>query len=240
MRADIFIWMIFFCLSSDIALAQDDYAYRKGYRLVFQDPFETFRDRTWTRKSHTFESNLAWFSPHNLDISNGELHLRVRKEEKESKIFSAAEIRSRKKFSHGLFEVRMKASDVPGFVTALFGYRSTAGTYAEIDIEITGNNTRRITLNHWINEHESHGVDLPLDFDAAQDFHIYAFEWTSSYIRWYADGKMIHETNTNIPAARQHIVLNAWISSGESWAGKVDAKQLPASAVVDWVRYYRK
>ncbi len=240
MRVDIFLWTILFCLSNGTATAQDDYSYRKGYRLVFEEPFDTLRDKTWVRKSHTFESNLARFNHHNTDINDGKLQLRVRKEEKGSKAFSAAEIRSRKKFSYGLFEVKMKAADVPGFVTALFGYRSTAGAYAEIDIEITGNNTRRITLNHWINEHESHGVDLPLDFNAAQDFHVYAFEWTSSYIRWYADGKMIRETNTNIPAARQHIVLNAWISSAESWAGKVDAEQLPASAVVDWVRYYRK
>ena len=82
---------------------------------------------------------------------------------------------------------------------------------------------------------------------AQSDYHIYAMEWTSEYIKTYVDGELLF-TYTNDGSGESkwpfdaafYLKLNlAW---GGNWGGAqgVDETSLPASYLIDYVRVFQK
>lgn len=130
------------------------------------------------------------------------------------KDFSSGELQSEDVYRYGYFEVRMQVPRGSGLVTGFFTYTRPGGenTWDEIDIEILGRDTRAIQLTYF-RQGRRHITTLPLPFDAASGQHTYGFEWTQRYIRWYADGRMIHEEtgeNGPLPQATQRLYLHLW------------------------------
>jgi hypothetical protein len=85
-----------------------------------------------------------------------------------------------------------------------------------------------------------------LTFDAAQDFHRYAFRWRSGGIEWYVDGAPVHTVidtpvdPTPGPAdSLQKIMMNVWPvdETAVSWAGTFSYAGQPLHGVYDWIRY---
>ena len=82
---------------------------------------------------------------------------------------------------------------------------------------------------------------------AESEFHVYACEWTPSYMRFFVDGDAIltyHNDGTGINAwpfdKPYYIILNlAW---GGAWGGYkgVDESALPVTMEVDYVRVFQK
>jgi beta-glucanase (GH16 family) len=81
----------------------------------------------------------------------------------------------------------------------------------------------------------------------ADDFHVYAVEWTANEIRWYVDG-VKHESAEprNLPAGARwvfdhpfFIILN--LAIGGEWPGSPDnTTTFPQTMLVDYVRVYKK
>jgi beta-glucanase (GH16 family) len=86
---------------------------------------------------------------------------------------------------------------------------------------------------------------FPNNRRAADDFHVYAVEWTSDEIRWFVDGKHYKTvTPKDLPKAAKwafdhpfFIILN--FAVGGHWPGSPDADtKFPQTMQVDYVRVY--
>ena len=145
----------------------------------------------------------------------------------------------------------MKAASGSGVVSSLFTYRYAP--WQEIDIEFKGRDTRKMQANIFYNRGPEGAAnnaafevppfpeDVPLPYDAAEEFHVYGFEWEPGVIRWYVDGEQVLESRdaSRVPELAQQLMMNIWITN-RSWAGPLDASALPAEAQYDWVRLSKR
>ncbi|NOT48783.1 MAG: glycoside hydrolase family 16 protein [Acidobacteria bacterium] len=88
---------------------------------------------------------------------------------------------------------------------------------------------------------------LPANAMFADDFHVFAIEWSPNEIRWYVDGANYKTaTPKNLPAgsvwAFDHpffIILNSAVGGG--WPGSPDNTTVfPQTMLVDYVRVYKR
>lgn len=203
----------------------------------FEDKFDSDFRKNWVSQNHTFENNLAQFSAKQISLKDGFLTLQLSEKRNGLKRYSGAELRSKQTFLYGRFEVRMKAAAAEGLVTAFFLYLPNSLNNTEIDVEISGKYPKKVTLNHWVNA-ASHDVEIDLPFDTTTDFHDYVIIWEPNKLSWEVDGKVIYSTNTAIPNQAMPIIFNLWASKSVNWVGNVNSAQLPATAMIDFIRYY--
>ena len=125
----------------------------------------------------------------------------------------------------------MRAAQGEGVVSGFFLHRSAPRQ--EIDIEIIGNEPRRILFNVYFNPGDE-GTELDygyrgspcsidLGFDASADFHRYAIEWFPDRIRWFVDGALVHERGSWDPTPIPHLPMtlhaNLWSPRSAELAG---------------------
>lgn len=160
------------------------------------------------------------------------------------KLFSSGEMRSHEAFQFGYFEVRMRVPRGEGLVTGFFTFTRPDGrsTWEEIDIEILGRDTRRMEVAYHLHG-RGKGRTIDLGFDAADDFHTYAFEWTPDALRWYVDNRLVHEETD--PAVRnmrrsQRLFVNLWNSAElHQWVGFINPEEAPWALSVTCVAQSR-
>ena len=118
----------------------------------------------------------------------------------------------------------MIASNVVGHVTAFF---LIANGDTEIDVELTGFNSRVGWMNIW-HDHKQNPVTVALPFDASEGWHTYSFEWRQDYIAWSIDGKLVlnrSDIATTPPnQANYKLAINSWTQVQKeeniNWAGQ--------------------
>ena len=248
---------------SDEDLGSDDggevqSACGEGYELFFEDNFDGPNDDFWDRGSATFQGNLATFRADNISYEDGKMLLTLKKEQLNGKPYTGAELRTDNQegfYSYGCYEVRMKSAGPSGTVSSFFAFRYNP--WQEIDIEIVGKNNRSMLTNIYFNEgpegaSNNDPFQVPpfpegvgLSYDASEEFHNYAFEWTPGEIKWYRDGQLVKQATVEgadpnqIPDLQMQIMMNLWVSSAPSFAGEVDDSNFPVQSEYDWVRFYR-
>lgn len=225
---------------------------RSEWKLVFADDFDAFDDRIWDTATHTFENNAARFRPENISYRDGKMILRLKPEITQDRKFTGAELRTNNvggSYTYGRFVVRMKAARGSAVVSSFFTFRYNP--WQEIDIEFLGKDTTKIHFNIFHNQGAAGATNnrpnqspviIDLGFDAAADFHEYAFEWAAKKIRWYVDGKAVFESPMpeRVPNLPQQIMMNLWVTTSSDWAGAIDERALPTQAEYDYVRFYQK
>jgi endo-1,3-1,4-beta-glycanase ExoK len=150
-----------------------------------------------------------------------------------------AEYKTKEKYHYGKYEVRMKAASNIGIVSSFFTYTGPAfGTvWDEIDIEFLGKDTTKAQLNYFTSGVGEHEKLIDLGFDAAEEFHDYAFEWRRDSIKWYVDGKLVHTATDDIPVVPGKIMMNLWNGTGvDDWLGAFDGGS-PLTAEYEWMKY---
>jgi len=172
------------------------------------------------------------------------------------KPFWGGEVKSDTSFKYGRFIAKMKPMRKPGVVSTFFTYENVFKN--EIDIEFVDlfNSRNQFEINfHYgeLNNRENASTiylqNFPqLNFNTDDDFHIYSFEWTPSYIEWFVDGISVKRyTSTDKPSIvnylthAQHIMLNIWTPVDllkYTWAGGLNENDLPVSIQYDWVKHY--
>ena len=241
--------------------AQDTFTYSPpppgDYVLVWEEQFDArdaaFNER-WDFGTHTFDGNEAQFVEDNIIVEDGLLTLRLTAEAAGQRQISGAELRTDNQdgfITYGRFETRMKAAKGSGVISSLFTYRYNP--WQEIDIEFKGRDTNKMQANIFYNPGpEGNGrnrpyevppfpEDIALPYDAAEEFHVYAFEWEPGAIRWYVDGEQVLESRdaSQVPSLPQQLMMNLW-ATNLSWAGPLDRSALPAESQYDWVRVYKR
>lgn len=139
--------------------------------------------------------------------------------------WNGGEVTSTRAYGYGRYEAIMKPARGEGLISSFFTYTGPwVGTpHDEIDIEFLGKDTRRVEFNMFRNGKPagSKAVDLP--FDAADAFHLYAFEWHPDHITWYVDGKIKHRvlaSEHNLPNTPSRIMMNIWTGKMPGWHGE--------------------
>jgi hypothetical protein len=241
-----------------------------GYSLVWNDEFNTNRngqkilpeDSKWW-----FETGNHGWGNNELQnyvaavsgtdtcafISNGTLKIVARK--KGDEIISAR-MNTFENWLYGYFEARLKLPQGKGTWSALWMLPKEFNNWpddGEIDImEEVGFRPDWISSSihckayyHSIGTQKTAEKFVPA---AESDFHIYAVEWTSDYIRGYVDGTQYFEFLNDKTGNKDtwpfnapfYLKLNlAW---GGNWGGAqgVDESKLPATYEIDYVRVFQK
>ena len=165
-----------------------------------------------------------------------------------AKPYRGGELRTIESFQYGRFEVRMKSAPGSGVISSFFTFHDywseghTSSVYwNEIDLEWLGRYDDKVHTNLIIHDQ----WDLPdlsdLTFNPNEDFHTYAFEWTSEYIAFFVDDQLIRWVDNFYADSmyrEQKIMMNIWQSTSVEWAGSFSANTLPTYAFYDWVKYY--
>jgi beta-glucanase (GH16 family) len=159
------------------------------------------------------------------------------------KRYASGEIRTiGERFHHGYYEIDMQVPRGSGIVSGFFTYTGSffGDPHDEIDIEILGRNTREVTFTIFSDDEQASTV-VPLGFDAAAGFHLYAFEWTEDYIRWYVDGELKHEETGErvpLPQTPQIYYLDLWGSENlTDWVGPLRPDGAPWTLRVRCMAY---
>lgn len=164
---------------------------------------------TWLADHCTFEDNLLKMTIDG-DSETG---------------YNAAEYRTKDFYHYGMYEVTMKPIKNDGVVSSFFTYTgpSDNNPWDEIDIEFLGKDTTKVQFNYFTNGAGNHELIYDLGFDAADDFHTYAFEWLADSITWYVDGEAVHTATNNIPSTPGKIMMNVWNGIGvDGWLNAFD------------------
>ncbi|MCE0535446.1 glycoside hydrolase family 16 protein [Kineosporia rhizophila] len=160
-----------------------------------------------------------------------------------AKPYASGEYRTNAQYSYGRFEVRMKAVKRPGTVTSFFTYTgpSDGQPWDEIDVEILGRNTTQMQTNYYTDGVGGHESVIDLGFDASTGFHNYAIEWRESTIKWFVDGRLVHQEDGSrgpLPSHPQRIMVNLWPGIGvDEWLGPFTYPGRALTARYEWIRY---
>lgn len=140
--------------------------------------------------------------------------------------FVGGELQRRKPTLFGRYEIVMTAARGEGVISSFFTYTgSYFGTqHDEIDFEFLGRDTTKVWVNRFEDGQKLPGQWIDLGFDAAEEPHLYAFEWMPDSLAWFADGKellRVTSAEVRIPANAQKIYLNIWggAEAQRNWSG---------------------
>jgi beta-glucanase (GH16 family) len=139
---------------------------------------------------------------------------------------------TREPYLYGYFEARLRVPRGQGLVAAFYTYIDPEGPVPqqELDIELLGQNTRSLDVALHVGG-SADGGRVALPFDASDEFQTYAIEWTETYVRWFVNGRVVHQENGERVARLrdpQHLTLSLWATRElVGWAGRVDLDQAP-------------
>ncbi len=232
-----------------------------GWGLVFSDDFDgtSLNTKNWNYNypwgnTHT---NRAYCAPENVSVANGVL--KIKGENKRhpnapatintydgtfSLDYTSGAINTDGKFNFtaGYIEGRFKIPGTLGFWPSFFTLNSNGGRPPEIDIfEILCHEPTALHTNYHYGSSKSHYYKQTV-VDLSKDFHTYAVEWDSEYIKWYLDGKQVasafRDSQAIAAAKDMYLIINLAVggwetdpSSSTDWSQGFEC---------DWVRVWQK
>lgn len=207
----------------------------------------TLFDKSMWRKSDGWANawekiDTGWVGRH-VALKDGRMAITLDDSGASGRRFASGEYQSRHFYGYGRFEARLKSVAAPGFVTGFFTYTGPTfkAPHDEIDFEFLGKAPHQVQLNYFTDGEGGHDTTIDLGFDATADFHTYAFEWRPNSIRWFVDGRMVHEetgARGPLPSAPGKIYLHVWAGKDlESWLGRIKYPGHPLVAEFDCVAY---
>ncbi len=234
------------------------------YKLVFDDEFDgnSLDTSKWGYNyswGHS-HNHAAWCVPENVIVKDGLLTLLGENKQhpdavgkqgtfnnkKYDIVYTSGAVNTHHKFNfnYGYFEARMKMPKGKGMWPAW--WMLTDGWPPEIDmLEVLCSKPDKLHVNYhwgssWQDEKSSESVP-DVGFDMSEDFHVYSFDWTPKYFKYYIDGKLI-KTFTDKSAIAQsknmYMILNLAI---DGWDGAPDSTTVwPAQFQIDYVRVWQK
>lgn len=158
-----------------------------------------------------------------------------------AKDYCGGELRTFESYTYGRFEVKMRSARGSGMLSSFFTYHDGGLGWNELDVEIMGSKVNEVQFNAITPGQVNHVYTKKTNFFPYTGYHVYAFEWTPSYVAWFIDGEEVHrQTGSHIQQLvhPQKIMMNIWQPESVGWAGEFDPAILPVFAYYDWVKYY--
>ncbi len=222
--------------------------HEREYSLAFSDEFNQTKLDTSVWDYRTDSKHWSTQLAENVTLSDGFLHLNLKKEDANGKDYTGAGLISKIAFQHGYYEARLKVPPGAGWHTSfwLMHHNGSGGTNtddATVEIDILEHDSKNqggyhANIHRWQGEHIHFGSPL-IPASLAEDFQILAAEYAEDTVYCYLNGQKVWEKEiTDVPQGPIHI----WLTSIASFLGDteaVDDSQLPAAAVFDYVRFYK-
>mmetsp|Transcript_82091 Transcript_82091/g.171842 ORF Transcript_82091/g.171842 Transcript_82091/m.171842 type:complete len:503 (+) Transcript_82091:58-1566(+) len=248
----------------------------------FEEPLDLDNDHIWTWSDGGLGEGQVRFTKENLVFEDGKMKIVAKKANQgdwppqqwcshaevngmPNKPLTSGEIRTKhNQFRYGRYEVRMKPPSVrPGdgqtngnYISTMFAYRDAKYRHwREIDIEVTGDSSRSVTMNvlfaenqeGWLPQIQSTKLfGAPEGTNLREEFHDLAFVWLPDKITWYFDGEeiAIHDSTVSslpIPELSTKIMMNLWIfNEGYGFGGHEGwNNQYPMQSEYEWFRFYK-
>ena len=116
------------------------------------------------------------------------------------------------RLASGLCRAVIRAADAPGSLTALFLYEGVPGeANDEIDVEILGDDSRRVLLSTWRDGVQTNLADRVLPFDPRAGSHDYAIGWRpGEEVRFVIDGIEVERWTAGIPTRPMQLRASVW------------------------------
>ena len=256
--------------SVDISVYQESAEDREmvipdGYALVWNDEFNNGTSPATGANGWWYETgNGGWGNneiqnyvdgtsyPSVCFIEDGILNIKLQKVGSEVR---SIRMNTSQAWQYGYFEARLKLPAGKGTWPAFWMMPKNFTTWpgdGEIDImEEVGYDPNRILSTIHCNKYNNGGTSIESGSrmvpTSQTEFHVYACEWTSTYIRFFVDGNQIlkyQNDGTGYNAwpfdAPFYLKLNlAW---GGDWGGAhgIDETCLPTTYQIDYVRVFQK
>lgn len=168
--------------------------------------------------------------------------------------YLSSAIQTRKEFLYGRWEVRLKPSNVAGVLNSFYTIdwddttttnKTDDGTKQEIDIEFLtfafGEGKGKVHFAVHASGLQSFNTnpDVDLNFDPSASFHVWGFEITPDYIKWFVDETTLltynySEHDVAITAPYQ-LKLNFW--SQKNWINGPPQSGVECLYLIDWIRF---
>jgi beta-glucanase (GH16 family) len=208
----------------------------------------------WELASHTFDPNLAWFSPANAKVDHGLLILSITADPAPAeplpgetpKPYSAAEVRTRASFLYGRLRARARLAPGVGVVSAFWGFydRYSASTGPQLDNQIVsesgvpkGATAAELRYTVSVPDASPSSEEQAPGFDPSAGFHVLGYDWTPTEVRFVLDGqtRLVLSGDTVAQLSQyQRLVMSAYPSKAD-WLSDFEPQQLPLTAEFDWV-----
>lgn len=210
----------------------------------------------------------AMFSEKNITVSDGKLHLAMRKEkvppeyeQQGFRDYTSAALRTAALAYYGYYEVKAKAMNSAGSSTFWFAidYDGKWGDITEIDVfEICGKpkdnkNIYNMNLHAWedgprridwvepgppSNEHLEMHGEWEAPWRFADDYHVYGFEWGKDEVKYYVDGVVVRTAENTRWHSPLHLTLDS--ETFPYWFGMPDDRDLRSTFSVEYVRAWKR
>lgn len=243
---------------------------KKTWKLDFSDEFNdnTIDTGKWTvEDTERKRTDITLYADSNqVEEKNGNMYIYYRKSNISDTAYNAGRFNSKNKYAptYGFIECRMHVVKPNGHQTAFWmmpegnGMRNvttpdgTANDGAEIDIvEATKSNAYSLGL-HWDGyaapAHKSNGrlINAPNMHDS--EYHIYGFEWTPTYLKFYFDGKVVGVMTDPklIPHVAHFIYFSGSCFGKNNWVdGDIRNNEFIQNgntdkAYIDYIRVYKR
>jgi len=186
----------------------------------------------------------------NVIVSAGTLKIIAKKENYNGKAYTSARLLSKDKFSfkYGKVEARAKLPAGVGTWPAIWTLGNNIGSVGwpacgEMDImEHVGKELNKIygTLHYPGRSGGNADGNTKIISNATTEFHIYSMEWTSTLIKIFVDGDLIHSVvNSNNLPFNQNFFFILNIAMGGNFGGPVDPAFSSAALEIDYIRVYQ-
>lgn len=237
-------------------------ANKPGWELVWADEFEasSLNRENWIPETGAggWGNNERQFytdRPENVRLENGHLIIEARKESYRGSDYTSARLKTQylHSWAYGRMEARLKLPTGQGIWPAFWMLGDdfpTAGWPGCGEIDIMENIGDPLTVYGTVHgPGYSGGGGIGESYTSSQgslaeEFHVYAVEWTPTEISWFVDDVRFNTiTSRDVPGEWVYdhpffLILN--LAVGGNWPGYPDqTTEFPQQLVVDYVRVYR-
>ena len=251
-----------------VLLTVHAFAQSTAWTLVWSDEFTQPDGSSPDTNKWTYDlgadgwgnSELEYYTSrtNNARIVGGRLVIQANRESYSGSSYTSARLKTQGKWSwaYGRMETRIKIPRGQGMWPAfwMLGANITSVGWPNCgEVDIMENIGVEPTLVHGTIHGPGysgsggigHSCALPGNPAFADDFHIYAVEWTTNQIKWFVDGCQYFSANAaSLPAGTtwvytqpQFLLLN--LAVGGTWPGNPDGTTVfPQQMLVDYVRVY--
>lgn len=239
------------------------------YTLVFSDEFNDsyINPYKWNVQDQFYRDRgdiKLRADGNQVEEKEGHLFLYYHKDINSSDTYFAGRIDSKNKYAptYGFLEARMHVVKPDGHQAAFWmmpqgngmsvpeGVDGTANDGAEIDIVESNKTASYSTGLHWDGygaDHKGKGGNISDPDMHDEEYHVFGFEWSDTFLRWYFDGEIVREETDPkmIPHVPEYIYFSGSIWGNSSWVdGSILTNPLIQGggideAYIDYVRVYK-
>ncbi len=197
----------------------------------------------------------ALFSEENVALSDGKLHLTMRKQKVPDKYaksgykdYTSAALHSKDRSSYGYYEVKAKPMNSGGSSSFWFQVEETPGWRTEIDVFEIGAKAKGFEHKYNMNvhvfrtptkrEHWSVGGVWVAPWRLADDYHVYGLEWTADELQYFVDGVVVRTVENTHWHQPLFMIFDS--ETMPKWFGMPKDEDLPSTYSVEYVRAWKR